>query len=280
MVISLSSKEPQLSEGRITVPEGSLGLTVTGVDAKGHIFRDRTAVLSLDGRDCKYQSRHEVQMDSWVLLDLDYTKVGEKPCRVQGQVKLVQPVGAAHELFQIGVELELAQSVRVVPNHEEDQLAVQETRPPEPPVAATQPRGRPEAASPLRAPAPQTEANVHTLPHPSSNEGAAAMAQSRELLARTQTQVLAMVREAVKSAVVSEVNQHLGVLRNSLSSEVEKAVQVTAASRMEKMIRDAVEKQISQNYQAAIQALNSDLAHQLVGRLAEKIGRASCRERV
>lgn len=255
MVTSVSTKGPQPSEERNTAPEGSLGLTVTGVDAKGHMFRERTAVLSLDGRDCKYQSKHEVRSDSWVLLDIEYGKGGKKSSRVQGKVKSVQPVGATHELFQIGVELEVAQSVRVVSNHEEGQLAVQETSAPEPPVAATEPRGRAEA------PAPPTEAHLHTPPHPSSDEGAAGMAQSHELQA--------MVREAVKSAVVSEINQHLGALRNMLSGEVEKAVQATTASRMEKMIRDAVEKQISQNYQAALQALNSDLAGQLVGRLTE-----------
>ena len=78
MVIPVASKGPQPCEDRSTLPEGSLGLTVTGVDAKGHMFRERTAVLSLDGRDCKYQSRHEVQMASWVLLDIDYAKAGQK----------------------------------------------------------------------------------------------------------------------------------------------------------------------------------------------------------
>jgi len=261
VVSSVSTKGPQQSEERNTTPQESLGLTVTGVDAKGHMFRERTAVLSLDGRDCKYQSKHEVRSDSWVLLDIEYGKGGKKSSRVQGKVKSVQSVGPSHELFRIGVELEVAQSVRVVPNHEEGQLTVQETSAPEPPVAATEPRGRVEAASPLRASAPPTEAHLHTPPHRSSDEGAAAMAQSHELEA--------MVREAVKSAVVSEMNQHLGALRKLLSGEVEKAVQATAASRTEKMIRDAVEKQISQKYQAALQVLNNDLAHQLVGRLTE-----------
>ncbi len=255
-----------ISEERITVTEGSLGLTVTGVDAKGHIFRERTAVLSLDGRDCEYASGREVQTGSWVLLDIDYAKAGQKSCRVQGQVKSVQPLRTAHGQFRVAVELEVAQSVRVVPNDGENQV---ETKAPEPPVALTEPKGWAETAPPSPAPAFSTQVKVRTLPHPSIDEGAAAMAQGRELLASIQTQVLTMVREEVKSAVLSEIDQHLAVLRNSLSGEVEKAAQATAASRLEEMVRDAVEKQISQKYQTSIQALECDLTDQLVGRLAE-----------
>jgi len=233
------------------------------------MFRERTSVLSLDGRECKYQSRHQVQTDSWVLLDIDYTKAGQNPCRVQGQVKSAQTPRAGQGLFQIGVELEAAQSVKVVPNDDEDQVKIQEARTPQPPAAATEPKGRAEAASPLRPPAPQTKASAQTFSQPGIDPGAAGMTQSPELLAGIQTQVLTMAREAVKSALVSEISQHLGALKNSLSREVEKAVQATVASSMERMIHDAVEKQIAQQYQAAMEALNGDLSHQLAGRLAE-----------
>ncbi len=266
---SVSPKAPQQSEERNTAPEGSLELTVTGLDAKSHMFRERTAVLGLEGRDCEYQSKHEVRVDSWVLLDIDYRKAGQKSCRVQGQVKSVQPLGAAHELFRIRVELEAAQSLKVVPNHKESQLTIEETSVLESPVAANEAGGRPEAGTPLRAPGTPAEAQLHTLFPPSSDGGAAAMAQSRELLASTQTQMLEMIREEVKSATISEINQHLDALRSSLSCQVEKTVQATVTSRLEKMVGDAVEKKISQTYQAALQALNSDLAHQLVSQLAE-----------
>ncbi len=269
MTISVPINGPQLGAERTTLPQGSLGLTVTGVDPKGHMFREPTSTMSLDGRDCKYQSKHEVQVDSCVLLDIDYTKAGQKPCRVQGQVKSVQPPRAGQELFQIGVELEAAQNVRVVPNDQEDRYRLQETSALKPHAARTEPIATGESARPSRAPAPQTEASARTVSEPSTDQSAAVMAQSPEVMTRIQTQVLTMAREAAKSAVVTEISQHLGALRNSLPREVEKAVQAAVGSGMERMIGDAVEKQIAQQYQAAIQALNSDLIDHLVGQLAE-----------
>src|ERR1700674_4258011 len=60
-------------------------LTVIGTDATGQGFKERTLVLGLNGRDCQYQSKHEVQTDCCLLLDFEYRAGGYKPCRVQGR---------------------------------------------------------------------------------------------------------------------------------------------------------------------------------------------------
>jgi hypothetical protein len=97
-------------------------LTVTGVEATGQMFRERTLVLGLDGRECQYQSKHEVCVDSIVLLALDSTGGGQDSPPVRGRVKSLQPLQTTRNLFRISVELETSQTIRVVPSGQEHPL--------------------------------------------------------------------------------------------------------------------------------------------------------------
>ena|GEM_PF-5870115 len=242
------------------LPEGSLGLGVTGVDAQGHVFRERTTVLSLDGRACKYKSKFEVQVDSWVLLDIDYSKASQEPSRVQGQVKSVLPPRTSDQLFQISVELEVAQTMRVAEKLADDHLVAQEPKDLEPQATAIQPERPAESASTQRAAA--------ALPRPRVDKSTAGAAQGREQLSNPREQVLTVVRETARAAASAELGQHLETLRNWVSREVGRAVQEGAGSRLDQFLREAVEKYISENLQATIQAVNGDFANQLVTRLA------------
>src|ERR1700720_1062090 len=129
-------------------------LTVIGVDTKGHLFRESTMVQGLEGRDCQYQSKHEVRVDSVVLLDLDYTGAGQEPCRVQGRVKTLRTPRTDQGLFEIDVELETLQSVKLALNGQEDQVGKPDAPTPRPPVAAIEPKGMAPSRSPWREPAP------------------------------------------------------------------------------------------------------------------------------
>jgi len=244
-------------------------LTVSGIDAKGHIFRERTVVQGLDGRDCQYQSKHEVRVDSLVLLDLDYSGTGQQPCRVQGRVKSLRTPRTDQGLFQIDVELDTLQSLRLVPNDQEGQASKQDTPTPKPPVAATEPKGMAAPSSPWRDPAPKERASADAFSQTSTGPEVATTAGNRELLARIETQNLAITREAAKAAVATEISDHLGALKNSLTGEIEKSVQAAVVSSMKQMIHDAVKKQMAAQYEAGIQLLRADLTHRLAGRLSE-----------
>jgi hypothetical protein len=123
-------------------------LTVSGIDAKGHIFRERTVVQGLDGRDCQYQSKHEVRVDSVVLLDLDYSGTGQEPRRVQGRVKSLRTPRTDPGLFQIDVELDALQSLKIVANDQESPARKEDTPMPGPFTVTTEPKG---TAAPRRA---------------------------------------------------------------------------------------------------------------------------------
>jgi len=253
-------------------------LVVIGVDAKGHMFRERTLVQGLDGRDCQFQSKHEVRVDSVVLLDLDYTGAGQEPCRVQGRVKSFQTPQTDQGLFHIDVELDTLQSVRVLLNDQEGQVRKQDPPAPPPPVAATEPKGMAASTSHWREPAPQERARADAFPQLSTDREASTTAENHERLVRIETQILAITREAAKAAVATEISDHLGALKISLSCEMEKSVQAAVMSGMERMIHDAVEKQMAPQHQAGIQLLPADLTRQLAGRLSESKELRTCFE--
>lgn len=253
-------------------------LTVIGVDAKGHLFRESTMVQGLEGRDCQYQSKHEVRVDSVVLLDLDYTGAGQEPCRVQGRVKTLRTPRTDQGLFEIDVELDTLQSVKLVRNGQEDQVGKQDTPTPKPPVAAIEPKGMAPSRSPWREPAPQEKANADACPRPSTNPEATTGAEDHERLAKIETQILAITRAAAKAAVATEISTHLAALTAPLSGEMEASVQAAVMSGMDRMVHDAVEKQMAQQYQAGIQFLSAELTHELAERLSASQDLRTCVE--
>ena len=82
-------------------------LSVTGVDALGRPFLERTSTIVVSCHGCCYQSKHYVLKNMWVTLEVPQSEGDSSPRHVRGRVTWVQrPVGV-RELFQIGVELEI-----------------------------------------------------------------------------------------------------------------------------------------------------------------------------
>ncbi len=82
-------------------------LSVTGVDALGRPFLERTSTIVVSCHGCCYQSKHYVLKNMWVTLEVPQSEGDRSQRHVRGRVTWVQrPVGV-RELFQIGVELEI-----------------------------------------------------------------------------------------------------------------------------------------------------------------------------
>ncbi len=84
-------------------------LTVTGVDALGRSFEERTSTSIVSCHGGRYQSRHYVTRREWVTLEvqLPCPEFGCTRRRVRGRILWIQRPRAVRELFQFGVELEV-----------------------------------------------------------------------------------------------------------------------------------------------------------------------------
>jgi hypothetical protein len=86
-------------------------LTVTGVDALGRPFQERTSTLIINCQGCRYQSKHYVLKNMWLTFEVPHPETGRPPRSVRARVTWVQRPRTVRELFQIGAELEVAGNV-------------------------------------------------------------------------------------------------------------------------------------------------------------------------
>src|SRR5271169_335436 len=86
-------------------------LTVTGVDALGRPFQERTSTLIINCHGCRYQSKHYILKNMWVTFEVPHNEAGREPRSVRARVSWIQRPRTVRELFQIGVELEVSGNV-------------------------------------------------------------------------------------------------------------------------------------------------------------------------
>jgi len=86
-------------------------LVVTGVDALGRPFVERTSSLIINCHGCRYQSKHYVLKNMWVTLEIPHPETGQPPRKVRGRVAWIQRPRTVRQLFQVALELELPGNV-------------------------------------------------------------------------------------------------------------------------------------------------------------------------
>src|SRR5258708_39168042 len=84
---------------------------VRGVGALRDPYQEQLSPLSISGRACTYQSKHEVIQGETVYLDIKPPVKGSVGYSSRGRVKWVQKLGARDRAFQIAVELEIAGNI-------------------------------------------------------------------------------------------------------------------------------------------------------------------------
>jgi len=103
--------EVESQKRRTTRIVQAVPLTVTGVDALGRPFQERTSTLIINCHGCRYQSKHYVLKNMWVTFEVPHNEPGREPRTVRARVSWIQRPRTVRELFQIGVELEVSGNV-------------------------------------------------------------------------------------------------------------------------------------------------------------------------
>ena len=268
MMASPTNTKSPLIEAKAVSGE-CVRVTVTGVDLLGQMFRHSATILMLDGRDCELRSKSQPELDGSLLVEFEYAGADPKRRISQARVR-----SSCYELdgdfYRVLVELEVAQPVKVVPNRIETQTTVRPLASLIFPADGAERKRDPVIVHHESHLTPNLIAVPQELPRANQENRAPLNVASREPLPMSGADDRS-VREAVKSAVASEIEQQTHLLKSWISSEVENAVPVIASSIMEKMIREAVEKQISVDRQTIIQAVHSDVARQVGERIADSV---------
>src|SRR5713226_1020547 len=101
----------ELRKRRSTRIVQAVPLVVTGVDALGRPFVERTSSLIINCHGCRYQSKHYVLKNMWVTMEIPHQETGQQPRKVRGRVAWIQRPRTVRQLFQVALELEVSGNV-------------------------------------------------------------------------------------------------------------------------------------------------------------------------
>jgi hypothetical protein len=212
---SATNPTTELRKRRSTRIVQAVPLVVTGVDALGRPFAERTSTLIINCHGCRYQSKHYVLKNMWVNLEVPHPDSGHPPRHVRGKVAWIQRPRTVRQLFQVALELETPGNAWGIGFPPEDWFGFPEEAPFLPnALAPGEAMGSSLPPMPGAMPLPIAEAepgvaapdNIRVFPAPASATDASLQLarQVARLLAEAKQQIQAAAREAAVQAVSSE----------------------------------------------------------------------------
>jgi hypothetical protein len=288
----------ELRKRRSTRIVQAVPLQVTGVDALGRPFMERTSSLILNCHGCRYQSKHYVLKNMWVRLEVPNPQEGEPPRTVRGRVAWIQRPRTVRQLFQVALELEAPGNVWGIAFPPEDWFAQPEgaaaqladapigttshidlplpplAPPPMPPAESSETEFHVSLtdsdAAPVAAATPAVNPdNIRVFPSPASTTDASLQLARHvtRLLAEARQQIQAAAREAASQAVAAERTasaeqweKKVAETRDALHHEVEGVVE---------KIKEESQTRSREAHEAAATALQEELPKRLAPRLEE-----------
>jgi hypothetical protein len=289
--------EQEAQKRRSTRIVQAVPLTVTGVDALGRPFQERTSTLIINCHGARYQSKHYVLKNMWVTLDVPHNEPGHAARSVRGRVTWIQRPRTVRELFQIGVELEVGGNVWGIAFPPSDWFpfpeggAVSSTEIPAPSQAAELPHEvheipvheknaedrvhlapPPEPVKPnfvsIPPPPEPAEDNVRVLPLPAGEDASVQLArQVARLVAEAKQQIEIVARESANQAVAAETRPLLAALQSQLQDAAEKSVSAATAAQFEKLQQETI-RRLEKERETAVAGVLEQLSTELDAKLS------------
>jgi len=267
---SLPMDDPGTQKRRSTRIVQAVPITVTGVDALGQPFKERTTTVMVNCHGCKYQSKHYVPKNSIVTLDIPRPEPSMPPHSVKGRVVWVQRPRTVRELFQIGLEFEVPGNTWGIAFPPEDWFAAsneevlrlseaeavraagepkagahaEKTTPVSPLSEASAAKSEAPATPP---PSPttatsSTESKIHVVPAPSEDAQLAVAKNMAKMVADAKEQLEKTLKRGAESAITEEMT----VVRQQLDAQLHDAVEKAIKVSMDRVSESAAKKVVQQ----------------------------------
>jgi hypothetical protein len=285
----------ELRKRRSTRIVQAVPLQVTGVDALGRPFMERTSSLILNCHGCRYQSKHYVLKNMWVRLEVPNPQEGEPPRTVRGRVAWIQRPRTVRQLFQVALELEAPGNVWGIAFPPEDWFAQSEgaaaqsaaapigttthlelplpplAPPPMPPAESSETEFHVSLTDSDATPAPTAanSDNVRVFPSPASTTDASLQLARHvtRLMTEARQQIQAAAREAASQAVTAERSASAEQWEKKVA-ETRDALQNEVTAAVEK-IQEESQTRSREAHEAAASALQEELPRRLAPQLEE-----------
>jgi hypothetical protein len=285
----------ELRKRRSTRIVQAVPLEVTGVDALGRPFVERTSSLILNCHGCRYQSKHYVLKNMWVRLEVPNAEADKPPRTVRGRVAWIQRPRTVRQLFQVALELENPGNVWGIAFPPEDWFASAEPEKAqaaaagasansygpsqvELPLPSHAPPSMPQESSETEFHVSLTDSdlplaaspdNIRVFPSPGSTTDASLQ------LARHVTRLLAEARQQIQTAARDAAAQAVSAERRVTSEQLERQIAEARESMSRELssaidtIQEEAQTRSRAAHEAAAAALQNDLPIRLAPQLEE-----------
>jgi len=272
---------------RSTRIDRSVPLIVFGQNRMGEPFVERTVSTSLNLHGCRYPSRHDYGIGSWVTLQAVGLNVEPKPPAVRARVRSVHTSQSSRELQQVGVELENPGNVWGVVTPPQDWTSSGSTNAVVAQFAtAVAPALSPEPINekPEEPPAPVEHkmADVATFPSPSP---VASKPQPPKPAEAPKSQRVVITPDGLLAALQGKLDQAAekaaeAAVAKKLDEAAEKAAEAAVAKKLDEAAEKAAEAAVAKKLdEAAEKAAQAAVAKRVV-EAAEKAAQAAVAKRV
>jgi hypothetical protein len=277
--VSAAARFSGIEARRSTRIERTVPMIIVGQTKLGLSFEERTAAVSLNVHGCRYPSRHDYSVGSWVGLQVIEPNGENSAPILRAQVRSIHPPMSPRELYQIGVELESPSNVWGVTTPPDDwQRFINNQAKMASTSTGTAPARELEtgAASATgtetsKAPAPvgpeyrSTGVTAFPAPPPTLHKAEAGQGPARpERVVITSDQLVAAVhgklQQAAEKAVHGAINSHL---MEAVRQAITKIDDVCAASASQ------MQEYSRQHLDGMMQAVREEVLTHMDSRLAE-----------
>ena len=258
--MSAAARFSGIESRRSTRIDRTVPLVVVGQTKLGLSFQERTSAVSLNLHGCRYPSRHDYAVGSWIGLQVLEANGESSAPVMRAQVRSIHPPMSPRELYQIGVELEAPANVWGVPAPPEDWQKLMGMNGSGPHAAtAAAPAREPEPAAAV-APAPalrsapagpeyrSTGVTAFPGPPPVASKPERVVITSDQLVAAVHGKLQAAAEKAVHTAISSHlmdaVRQALTKIDDVCKASVHQ-IEQHSEQRLDIMMRTAREEVLS-----------------------------------
>ena len=261
-----ASLEAELKKRRTTRIVQAVPLLVTGIDALGRPFQERTSTLIINCHGCRYQSKHYVLKNMWVNLEIPNAEQDRPPRTVRGKVVWIQRPRTVRQLFQVALELEVPGNIWGIAFPPADWFPF-----PELALASGElPGSAGESVfvvPPDQTPEPETSWNgLHVVTPVTPTDASLQLArQVARLVAEARQQMQSLAREAAGEVIAAEAKPALAEVQGKIEAarhEIEDAV----ASSIERATRESA-SQLRLAQESAATALRDELPRWLASQM-------------
>jgi hypothetical protein len=217
---------------RSTRIERSVPLIVFGQNRMGEPFVERTVSTSLNLHGCRYPSRHDYGVGSWVTLQVVGVNVEPKPPAVRARVRSIHTSQSARELQQVGVELENPANVWGIVTPPQDWMDPGATRAPRAQFAA--------AVAPALEDSPPVTKEVSELPANTEHRMAEVATFPSPSPAVSNPPAPKLAEAPKTQRVVITPDGLIAALQGKLQQAAEKAAEAAVARQVGEAVREAL----------------------------------------